>query len=365
MHKYSFLLLLLFSIGCISPPKFASEIACKQSDFRGLFILNEGDFNQNNATLSFWDEGKKELLCQDIFEAVNQKKLGSVANATIKDADTLYILMTGSQLLYKLQLPSFQLISELKFPSGFYLQDVVQISAEKMYVSAFNIAAKQYKVFIINPTTMQLTGEVAVESFPYKMSYQAGKVFVACGNYPNKPKNNKVAIIDKETNLVEGYIQLPKENPTQVLTYEDKLIVLCAGNYVNSDSECVVSIINRLNYEVEQNVYFSGSAYQIMLAGDYLLGIRDADDATSSYSGTTIFKMDLQTLAINRTFLKDTDFKERQTGDFLYKLQYDEAKGNVYVAFSTSHKGFIISPFGDIIDHFGVGDYPNSIIFYR
>lgn len=365
MHKYSFLLLLTFLIGCISPPKFADEIACKQSDFRGVFILNEGDFNQNNATLSFWDEEKKELACQDIFEAVNQKKLGSVANATVQDADTLYILMTGSQLVYKLQLPSFQLISELKFPSGFYLQDVVQISAKKMYVSAFNVAAKQYKIFIVNPTAMELIGEINIEPFPYKMNYRGGKVFVACGNYPNKPKNNKVAIIDAETNLIEGYIQLPKENPTQVLTYEDKLIVLCAGNYVNSDSECVVSIINRLNYEIEKNVYFSGSAYQIKLVGDYLLGIRDADDATSSYSGTSIFKIDLQTLELTSNFLKDSDFKERQTGDFLYKLQYDEANGNVYVAFSTSHKGFIINPFGNIIDHFEVGDYPNSIVFYR
>jgi hypothetical protein len=363
---FSFLSILFFLSACVKAPHFEDGEACANTSFRGVFILNEGNgINGNDATLSFWEEEKKELACQDVFQAVNQKALGSIANAFVRDGDTLYIMMTGSSLVYKLQLPTFQLISETKFPNGFYLQDIERVASDKLYVSGFNVLEKKYTVFVLNPQKMEIVKEIALQRHPYEIAYAEGKAYVACGNYPGQQKNNQLAIINTTTDELEQYISLPKENPTRVLVDKNRLFVLCAGNYVYSDSGCVVSIINRLNLQTEKNVYFHGSAYRLAIAGDYLLGIRDADDANTNLAGTSIFKIDLQTLAVNANFIKDTDFKPRESGDFLYSLNFDKTKGEVYVTFSTSGKGFIVNPFGEKVGEFQTGIYPGNVFFYR
>lgn len=356
--------LIFGSSGCLRPPVFVEEEVCKKTAFKGVWVLNEGQFTQNEATLSLWDE-QQRAICSDVFGSVNGKPLGDVANKLLRVADTMYILMTGSALVYKIQLPSLKLISESRFPQGFYLQDFAVAAENEIWVTAFNVVAKKYKLFVLNSLSMEVEGEIDLPPHPYGLVCADDYAYVACGNYPNQSPNNQLAVVHIPRRSLSQLISLPKQNPTKIRLYQDKIAVLCAGNYATSDSSSVVSFINRHNLEPEKNVYFQGSVYEICVAGAYLLGVKDAENATNIYEGTALFSIKLDDYTTLPNIKQDLDFEPRRSGNFLYKLFYDEATGNVWVTFSTGQKGYVLNPFLQVVDSFRTGLYPSQLLFDR
>ncbi len=355
-------ILILFQ-ACVQKPIFPSESDCKRDSYYGVFVLNEGVWGQNNSSLSFWNEN--ESTCEDIFEPVNANPLGDTGNGYILHEDTLYILMSGSGLLHRLSLPSMKKTGEWKAPLGFALQAVARSSAGHIYLTALNPGLKSGKVFEISGGSMETIAEIPVEKYPYGIALYQDKAVVACGNYAGVgEKNRKLAIINTDKRAVEQYVTLPINNPGQVLLHGDTLIVNCRGDYsANSDSNSVLLLINRQNFQVLHSVFLSGSIYRMTKAGNYLYVIRDA--GSSPLEMTTIMRMNLTTLETHRDFLPETYFREKKSGDYLYCLSYDEEKAMLYVGFSYSRKGYILNPFHTIVGTFQTGDFPNSIFFYR
>lgn len=352
------------SSGCLRPPIFVEEELCQKTAFKGVWVLNEGQFTQNEATLALWDE-QQRAFCSDVFGSVNGKPLGDVANQMLRVADTMYILMTGSALVYKIQLPSLKLIAETRFPQGFYLQDFAVAAENELWITAFNVVAKKYEIFVLNSLNMQIEGEIALPPHPYGIACAGEYAYVACGNYPNQSPNNQLAVVHIPSRSLSQLVSLPRENPTQICLYQDKVAVLCAGNYVATDSSSVVSFINRHNLQSEKNVYFRGSVYEICVSGAYLLGVKDAENATNIYEGTSLFSIKLDDYTVNPSVKQDLDFEPRRSGNFLYKLFYDEAAGKVWVTFSTGKKGYVLNPFMQVVDSFRTGLYPSQLLFDR
>lgn len=351
----------LLLTACIAPPRFPENKNCLKSTYNGLIILNEGYFGQDNSTLSYWDEHTR-TICEDVFEAVNEKKMGDTGNALYKDADTLYVVMDYSQTIYKLQLPSLKLLGELHFAPGTSPRRMVKISNSKAYVTSL----LKGKVFVFDPMTMELTGEIAVQNYPEGIAARNGRAFVACGNYAFPAVNNQLAVINTSTDEVEKYLTLPIDNPGKVLLYGDSVFVNCRGNYITGqDTGSALVCIHQNTLSIQNVLYFPGSIYNIEIAGNVLMGIRDADKNASTLSSTGLFMWDLRSGKLDSLILQETDFKPKQTGDYLYGLAYDAQKGNLYVAFSKSKKGFVVNPFMAITDSFTTGINPSSIVFCR
>lgn len=364
---YFFLIFCTAFSGCIPEPYFPPTEACGQPKHYGLFVLNEGIWGQNNSTLSVWDERGEEGFCGDVFQAVNGVPMGDTGNDVLMVNDTLYILMSGSGILYQIQMPGLTKIAQWKVPSGYTLQSFGISYQHKLYLTAINPSLKSGKVFVVSTATCQLTGEIPLEKYPYGIALYEDKAVVACGNYAGiNEKNRKLAVINTGADIVEKYITLPLNNPGQVLVYGDTLIVNCRGDYsVNSDSNSVLLLINRQNFQLIHSVFFRGSIYRMTTAGDYLFAIRDGEDGGSPLETTTIMRMNLKNLEVDKNFLPESYFHEKKAGDYLYCLEYDKEKGQLYVGFSSSQKGYILNPYNTITGTFKTGDFPNSIFFYR
>lgn len=364
---YFLLNFLYFFPGCIPKPYFPPSEACEQKKHYGAFVLNEGIWGQNNSTLSVWDETEAGGFCEDVFQAVNGRPMGDTGNDALIVRDTLYILMSGSGILYQFQLPEFRLIAEWNAPTGYTLQALGVSNQHKLYLTAINPSLKSGKVFVLSPQTCKQTGEIPLEKYPYGITLYGDKAVVACGNYAGiNEKNRKLAVINTDAEVVEKYITLPLNNPGQVLLYGDTLIVNCRGDYsVNSDSNSVLLLINRQNFQVIHSVFFKGSIYRMTMAGDFLFAIRDSDGGSSPLETTTILRLNLKNLELEKDFLPESYFQEKKAGDYLYCLEYDKEKGQLYVGFSHGQKGYILNPYNAITGTFKTGDFPNSIFFYR
>jgi hypothetical protein len=87
--------LLLLMLSCVkdipNPPK--GEVP--QKNARGLYILNEGAFGNNNAELSFY-EIQNAKAYQDLYKTKNGKNLGDVAQSILWHADEMWISINNS-----------------------------------------------------------------------------------------------------------------------------------------------------------------------------------------------------------------------------------------------------------------------------
>ena len=65
---------------------------------KGLFILNEGLFQMNNSTLSYYDFTTGEFT-ENIFLDVNHRGLGDVGNDLQQYGSKLYIVVNNSNIV--------------------------------------------------------------------------------------------------------------------------------------------------------------------------------------------------------------------------------------------------------------------------
>ena len=101
------------------------------------------------------------------------------------------------------------------------------------------------------------------------------------------------------------------------------------------------------------------------VVGNDLFAIRDVGDTIAAWGSTGIMKVDLLTGKKTEIWMRETDFKPKEDGDYIYSLDFDKEKGNLCVSFSISGKGFMITPFKEIVGTYKVGIYPNKVFFNR
>ena len=66
----------------------------------GVFVLNEGNFQFSNASLSFYDP-QADTVANNLFYKVNNAPLGDVAQSLALADGKLYIVVNNSNLIYK------------------------------------------------------------------------------------------------------------------------------------------------------------------------------------------------------------------------------------------------------------------------
>ena len=80
-----------------------SEGGVPEEDFthegRGVYILNEGNYNSGNSTLSYYDP-EKQTIENGIFQRANDRKLGDTGQSMTLFGNTLFIAMENSGIVW-------------------------------------------------------------------------------------------------------------------------------------------------------------------------------------------------------------------------------------------------------------------------
>ncbi|MDE6551808.1 MAG: glutaminyl-peptide cyclotransferase [Muribaculaceae bacterium] len=318
-----------------------------------LFVINEGNFQYSNSSLSLYNPTVNEAV-NEIFIKANGMKLGDVAQSmTIADGKG-WIIVNNSNVVFAVDPETLKekgRITGLTSPRFFHL-----VNDTKAYIT------QQYdnRIAIVNPKTYSITGyidvpgmEVSSGSTEQMVSY-GDYVYCNCWSY-----QKSIIRIDPKTDKVVASLEVGIQPKTLAVDKYGKLWTMTDGgwdgNPLGHEAPELIKI-DAKTFTIEKKFAFNLDDYcskmTINAAGDRLYWIKN-DVWTMDVTAT-----DLPTAPIVKT-----------DGTWYYGLTVAPSSGDVYVADAIDYKqnGRILrySAAGDFIGQFSVGVNPSSFCWYR
>ncbi len=238
----SFLALVILPSACSKDP--IREVIIDPTDTtkastyeNGIFIINEGNYNWGNASVTFVDN-KNNSVIQDIFTKSNGRSLGDVAESMAIAGNLGYLLINNSNLIEVVTLKDFKsvhTISGLHAPRYFELVD-----SSKAYVTNL-----QNYISIIDLKNKTVSGTIQTTSWTENLiRYDKFMLVTSIGKFndPTAVRKAQILVIDTETDAIVDSIQTGKEPIGIVIDKKQKVWVLCSGGYDNFEAPSLIRI---------------------------------------------------------------------------------------------------------------------------
>lgn len=312
----------------------------------GLFIVNEGNFQYGNATLSFYDPTNDEIE-NEIFFRANRMRLGDVAQSMSIFGNRGWIVVNNSHVIFAIDLVTFRetgRIENLTSPRYIHF-----ISDRKAYVTQL----WDNRIFIVDPKTYSITGTIEVPN----MSAESGSteqmigfgpyVFCNCWSY-----QNRIIRIDTRTDAVDAELTVGIQPNSMALDANGKLWVLTDGGYDGSP------------YGSERPAIYRIDASTLKIEFCFPLKETSAPrDLQLNGDGTILYWIDndIWAMDINSVVLPDEPVIA-SIGTKFYGLTVDPLTNDIYVAdaidYQQQGKIYHYSPDGVLINGFYAGVTP-------
>ncbi|SFT55459.1 hypothetical protein SAMN05216474_1288 [Lishizhenia tianjinensis] len=220
-------------------------LACKEDPLpepdntggkEGLLLLNEGLFQQNNASLSFIDS--EDAITNDYFLQQNERLLGDTGNDMIVYGGKVYIVVHASSTIEVLDKSSLKSVKQINLQH----QGVNQLPRFVVGHGAF-IYVSTYDGFVnkIDTSSFTVSNRVAVGNNPEGLAISNDKIFVANSGGLNSPNyDSTVSVIDLATLQVTDEIFIGANIGELTVDSEGDVYVVKRGNYSNDPSELFV-----------------------------------------------------------------------------------------------------------------------------
>ena len=314
----------------------------------GLFVINEGNFQYGNASLSYYNPATKTVE-NEVFYRANAMKLGDVAQSMTLYGDTGWIVVNNSHVIFAIDPTTFKEKGRIEnLTSQRYIHF---LSDEKAYVTQL----WDNRIFIVNPKRYEITGYIecpamTMESGSTEQMVQWGKyVFVNCWSY-----QNRILKIDPTTDKVVAELEVGIQPTSLVLDCYGKLWTITDGGYEDSPYGYEAPSLYRIDAEtftIEKQFRFAKgdapSEVQLNGRGDKLYWINN-----------DVWAMDVTADRIPvKPFIPYSD-------TLYYGLTIDPRSGEVYVADAIDYvqagKIYRYSEQGERLDEFYAGITPGA-----
>ena len=323
----------------------------------GVFILNEGNFMYDNASLSFYKPDSL-IVQNNVFAEANGAPLGDVAQSmTIKDS-LGFIVLNNSGKIYVINTNTFEFAGKITgLTSPRYIHF---INDSKAYVT--DLYSKT--ISIVNPLTFEVTGTIDVDNnhpdfaqHATEQMLQHGKyLFVNCWSY-----DDKLLVINTETDQWIDSIAVPIQPRSMVMDKNENIWVLTDGGFAG----------NPFGHEEPALLQLDPQTRQIVSMQRFDLSTSPSDLAINNTGDTLYF--------INGNVYRRSIYENSTTELFIespYDGAYDRGfaaigvdprNGDIYVADAIDNiqRGAVYRHQidGTAIDTFRVGIIPTAFIF--
>lgn len=315
---------------------------------KGVYILNSGNMNNNDAKLTFYNPETEEVV-PDVFTSANGIMLGDTANDMIIYGSKMYIGMTGSKIIFITDLKGKK-ISQIE---GITPRNFTSLDG-KVYVTDYAGALVQ-----IDTTSFE-TKSVKVGNKPEGLIVSDGKIYVANSDSDNNYATRQVSVVDPSTMSVTGTIET-QANPQKFFTDEQgELYLISWGNYAD-----VPAAIQKIDRQNNTSKVLDNVATTVASAGrnNKVYMIHTSYDENWNPS-IRIFVFDATTDTITGDFITDGTTVENA-----YSITADTETGRVYIGasdYKTNGDVYIYSEDGKFISKFdSEGLNPMGAYFVR
>lgn len=333
-----------------------SFTSCKDDDdddevTTGVFILNEGKVNGNNAGISVYNP-ETHVVTDDIYLAQNGEVLGDVGQDMIEYDDYVYVTVYNSSLLVKLdkegkKVKSLSFSAEDGQPRNIVAED------GKLYVTLYS-----GQVARIDTADLKIEKYVQVGKNPEQIVEEDNKLYVANSGWG---QGNTVSVIDINTFEVVKTVEVVV-NPNYLVEAEGFVYVISYGNY--GDIPYTLSKINTKTYEVKEITTATKMAEHNDII--YLVNSETKDWTTFT---TTFFTYDAKKHELNMaSFLQDSPQARELATKSIYMIEIDPNNGDIYIGISDYTRNgdvYRFSKTGEFIKEFETGSLnPNNMVFF-
>lgn len=358
-----FIIGMLLLSSCIKDNTLSNRL---QENKKGhdVFIINQGNFGYGNSSLSYYDPVAKTVI-NNVFYGTNGLPLGDVANSMAIHDSLGYVVVNNSGKIYILNTNTFKYVGKI---TGFTSpRNICFISDTKAYVT--DMYSKSIE--IVNPQSMQITGSINIDNHNTNFTQHTSEDVVLYNNYAfvnSWSYDDKVLVINTETDQVVDSITVTKQPNTMVLDKNDNLWVLSDGGYSGSpygQVNAALTEIDAKTMKVLKTFTFSNTA-----ASPTGLCMNPAKDTLyylkpSAY-GATINLPGVYAMSIGDQSLPSVPVIN-QNGRSFYALGIDPGNGTIYVSdaidYQQNGKVFVYSPTGQVDDSITAGIIPGGFCF--
>ncbi len=344
-HSLKGMMLILFAMTLLSCEKedIDDDGYPQVQQGQGVFIMNEGNFTQVNASVSYYNKDRKTSY-HELFELVNGETPGDLLQSMILHDDQLWMVINNSAKIEIMDPATGQrtgAITELGSPR--YMLPLQAM--DKAYVS--DLYTNQ--VHIIDLTTLELTGHIPFNGWSEALIEAGNKVIVS------GMTSGMLYSIDPQTDQITDSLLVGDYPESMVVDDQDMLWVLCQGAYPDYNTASLVKV-DPASWEVLNT---------IMLPHKGLPWSRLRISANSQQLyllGGDIYTFDL--LAGGTT----PELFVSGEGMALYGLGVDPYNNDVYVsdAIDFNQQGRIMryTAAGTLEDAFDARNIPSGFLFY-
>lgn len=360
MKKQLFRILTVTSIS-------ATLWSCNQSDpvpkgtyVQGVFVLNEGNFTQNNGAVSYFAR-ESNTADADVFSLVNsgQTISGGVQGYDIAGNHGLILVDNSAAGQDKIQIVNANTFaSEASISTDIENpRDVVAVTNDKAYVTCWNTLNSDYSypvgyVAVIDLATNKVTKKISTDKGPEKMIFNKDKVFVGDNFYSG---GTKLTVISTSSDAILSSITF-KSAPNPIGVDANGKLWVQAG--------IELFRLNTETYAIETTIKIGTDATKtpgnFAMAPDLstIYFVLSYSDANYVSHGAT-YKFSITDTQVNVT----TPFVKR----IFTGLAVDPTQGLVYAAVTPSYSqsGYAVRYRGDgtLVDSVKVGVAPSGFYF--
>jgi len=349
MKRYAIfinLYLILTIVGCTSNPTSSTE--GPPQTIKGVYVLNEGGFMKNNASLTYYVPDSNKVY-QDVFRAVNGRPLGDVANDMKIFQGRGYIVVNNSNKVEVIDIGTNRSVGTINIGAGRSPRQIAFADVNKAYVTNLYDSS----VAVVDLLTFSVTRTIQVGQNPEGIAIVQGKAYVANSGFGS---GNTVSVIDVALDVVMKTVRVG-DNPSFIaVDSDDDVYVLCTGRFGDpgnpgSGTPGKVFIINPSDDNVKDSILIGGHPFKLGMSTSGVAYVPN---------DTLVIKLDTRTNKNLGIFL---------SGSSYYSVSVDDATGDVYLAdakdFVQNGEVRIYTKDGVLKGKFDAGIIPGTIVFKR
>jgi len=330
----------------------ASFVACNDDDdivipiepdmltYPGAFILNNGEWNKNNSSLTFY-KSDEEVVTDSVFYKANDQKLGELAQDMTIYGGKMYITVTGSNKIFITDLKArvLKTISPINSKNEAKEPRYTLAHDGKVYVTT-----QDASVLCIDTSSMSIEKEVNVIAYPEQMTIVDNQLYVTNSRKPN----NKISVVDLATFDVTK--EIPVEvNPEKIASDKNgNIYVISTGDY-----ETILPTLQKIDPDTHAvTTIATNVATQMKVSGDKVYLIYK--DPITWGAPSLLYYYDINTGKV----VKDSfvNIPENVNLDDANSISIDPDNGDIYISTSdyvTKGNMYIFSANGSYISKFG------------
>lgn len=310
---------------------------------RQLFVLNEGNYNFGNASISHYDLGSRKLS-QNIFHSNNQgRPIGDVVQSMEVIGGRGYIVVNNSSKIEVVNMKNFKsvgTISPLNSP-----RYILPIDSNLAYVSDLY----EGKISIVNFKTLDVVGSISTGGWTEEMKLLEGKVFVC------QMDSAQLLVIDPKSHQITNRIQ-SRHSPQHLEIDLNGMLWLSSSGGFSKDLSALQQI-DPINERIVKSLAHSDSSLSI---GE--IEFNAAKDRLYYLQNGGLYSISIEDTVLSKQVFIPSN------GRLFYGLGVNEQDDAIYLsdAIDYQQNGIIFQydAHGNNSHSFRAGIIPGDFVFY-